>query len=117
MTGEKEKSVMLGGAITDEQRARLTRHLTAPEYVRLIEAMVEALTQWKRERPWAVLLWQALPPRTLITGDPRSDESLGILAANDMAKAALRYADERTGHKATLMTMQLALRGLGWIPS
>lgn len=113
MADPTEDRKLVAGLLTPEGRANFKAWVGRPEYRKLIGDVMKAMVIWKSLYPEAEPVWLD-NGAALVLGDPAVDSVLGMLAGNDDAKACLRYADAQTNQQATVMTMQLALVGLGW---
>lgn len=114
MADPSEERQLIAGELSPEKRAEFKAWVGRPEYRKLIGDVMKACVIWKELFPEKVPVWVE-NGRVLVLGDPRSDSSLGMIAGNDDAKHCLRYADAQTNQQASVMTLQLALIGLGWV--
>lgn len=105
---------IITGEMTDELREKLVQLVQTPKYRAQIDVFATACQQWRRYNPDVVLEWQDTA-HVLVSGDPGVAHVRQYLAKNDAAANLIEYADEVTGRAVSLMQIQFALVGLGWL--
>lgn len=102
------------GPATDELKTKIAKLLETPKYRSEIDAFAQACRTWRQYNPDLLLEWHDTEG-VILSGDPSLEHVRKYLAKNDIAANMIQYADEATGRVCSLLQVQFALVGLGWL--
>lgn len=89
---------------------RLGMERPAEAYIDDVESLNKAATEWHKANSNQPLHFEVpnLLEGALVTGDLCVAETCGI-CANEHAKAFVRFVDERTGYRCTILMLQIVI--------